>query len=391
MTLSHWLGLLLLAISLYILWQIRQVLLLVFAAIVLATALNRLARKLQRIRIKNYSLNRSLAVLLSIFFLLALLVGFVWLIVPPFAVEFQQLTKLLPMAFKRVNYWLNNFSQLVPPALAQYLPTDIVNLLGEQLQPLVEQLPGKTVSFFFVQLGVLLQLLLVLVLTFMMLAQPTSYRQAFVRLFPSFYRRRVERILDLCEESLGRWIVGALISMSVVALLSVIGLTILKVRLALAQGVLAGILNLIPNIGPTISVVLPMAISLLDVETPWKPLLVLLLYFLIQQFESNFLTPYVMAQQVSLLPAITLLAQIFFASFFGFLGLLLALPLTVVGQVWLQEVLLKDILDKWQADTSEEEYSMIAKRETVEGEDSQAADYIPSQDYPTEAENVDNL
>jgi predicted PurR-regulated permease PerM len=56
-----------------------------------------------------------------------------------------------------------------------------------------------------------------------------------------------------------------------------------------------------------------------------------------------------MAQQVSLLPAVTLLAQVFFATFFGFLGLLLALPLTVVGQVWLKEVIIKDLLDQWHS------------------------------------------
>ena len=90
-----------------------------------------------------------------------------------------------------------------------------------------------------------------------------------------------------------------------------------------------------------------MAIALLD--TPIKSVLVFVLYFVIQQIESNFLTPYIMAQQVSLLPAVTLLAQVFFATFFGFLGLLLALPLTVVGKIWFREVLLEDVLDRWQS------------------------------------------
>jgi len=110
-------------------------------------------------------------------------------------------------------------------------------------------------------------------------------------------------------------------------------------------------LNLIPNLGPTISVIPPMAIALL--EAPWKSLAVFGLYFAIQQIESNFLTPYVMAQQVSLLPAVTLLSQVFFATFFGFLGLFLALPLTVVGQIWVKEVLIKDVLDQWRSDRKE--------------------------------------
>ena len=133
--------------------------------------------------------------------------------------------------------------------------------------------------------------------------------------------------------------------MSVVAVLSSAGLALLGVKAALAQGILAGLLNFIPNIGPTLSVVLPMATALLD--SPLKSLFVFVLYVAIQQFESNLLTPYVMAQQVALLPAATLLAQVFFATIFGFLGLALALPLTVVSQIWLRRVLIEDVLDRW--------------------------------------------
>jgi predicted PurR-regulated permease PerM len=105
------------------------------------------------------------------------------------------------------------------------------------------------------------------------------------------------------------------------------------------------LLNFIPNVGPTLSVVLPMAIALMD--EPWKAVAIFLVYFAIQQFEGNFLTPYIMSQQVSLLPAITLISQVFFTTFFGFLGLILALPLTVVAKVWINAVLIEDILDRW--------------------------------------------
>ena len=177
-------------------------------------------------------------------------------------------------------------------------------------------------------------------------SQPLAYRRAFIALFPSFYRRRVDEILAECEVSLGKWFGGAILSMVVVAGLSLIGLLALQIPLALAQAILAGILNFIPNVGPTLSIILPMAIALLD--EPWKAVAIFIIYLLIQQFESNFLTPYIMAQQVSLLPAITLIAQVFFTTFFGFLGLLLALPLTVVGKVWINAVLIEDILDRWK-------------------------------------------
>ncbi len=336
--LGQWIGLIALVISLYILWQIRQVLLLVFAAVVVATALNRLARRLQK-----SGMRRGIAVLLSVGLFLALVAGFFWLIVPPFAEQFQEITYRVPQGFERLNSWIQQLSTRVPAQLIPYLPN--VDSLSRQAQPFINRVLGGSFAFFSGSLEFVLKFLLVLVLTAMMLANPQAYRKVFIRLFPSFYRRRVDGILQQCEESLGKWLIGALISMSVVALMSTIGLSILRVPAALALGVLAGFFNLIPNLGPTISVIPPMAIALLD--SPLTSLFVLALYFLIQQIESNLLTPYVMAQQVALLPAITLLAQVFFATFFGLLGLVLALPLTVVAQIWLKEVLIKDVLDNW--------------------------------------------
>jgi predicted PurR-regulated permease PerM len=340
--LGQWIGLLAVVISFYVLWQIRQVLLLVFVAVVLATALNRLARWLQSKRVP-----RLLAVLLSVGILASAITGFFLLIVPPFAAEFQELTTTkFPQVLALVSDWQNQLRSRLPAQLLPYIPD--VDSLVQQLQPFLNRLLGGSVAVFSGSLGVVLNLLLVLVLTIMLLVNPQAYRKAFLRLFPSFYRRRADGILSECEVSLGAWLGGAFISMSVIAILSWLGLTILGIRLAIASGVLAGLLNFIPNIGPTLSVVLPMGIALLD--APWKSVFVLALYIIIQQFESNLLTPYIMSQQVSLLPAVTLLSQLVFTTAFGSLGLLMSIPLTVVAQVWIKEALIKDILDKWGSD-----------------------------------------
>jgi predicted PurR-regulated permease PerM len=249
----------------------------------------------------------------------------------------------VPRGIEQLGDWLDSLQAELPPELIEYIPD--INQLLQQLPPLVNRLLGGGLTFFSSSLGVLLNLLLVLVLTLMLLADPKPYRNGFIRLFPSFYRRRVDEILQDCEISLQGWLVGILFNMVLIGILSFVGLLILGIPLALAQAALAGIFTFIPNIGPALSVVPPIAIALL--EDPWKAIAVIILYVVIQQVESNFLTPLVMAQQVSLLPAVTLLAQVLFATFFGFLGLLLALPLTVVAQVWLKEVLIEDILDQW--------------------------------------------
>ncbi|WP_072160747.1 AI-2E family transporter [Planktothricoides sp. SR001] len=353
MNLGQSIGLLVFILSFYILWQIRQILLLVFAAVILATALNRFARFLQQWK----NLKRSWAVFLSISFLVFIFTIVVLIIVPPFVVEFQQLTNRFPQGINKgiqtLNDWVNQLEYRFSGELGQRV-LDLFKIedIIRQVQNLINQIAeglgaflGGTVGFVGGTVGVFLSFLLVMILSIMILAEPLAYRRAFVRLFPSFYRRRVEYILDRCDVALGGWLVGILLNMTAITVLSWIGLSILGVRLALAHAVLAGLLTFIPNIGPGLSVLPPIVIAVLD--DPWKSLAVLILYILIQQAESNFLTPFVMAQQVSLLPAITLLAQLFFATFFGFLGLFLALPLTVVAQVWVQEILMKDVLDKW--------------------------------------------
>lgn len=339
MKIGQWVGMVALAVALVILWQIRSALMLIFAAIVLASALDTIAKLIQQ----RIGLKRGRSLLSAIALVLGLLGLSLWLIVPPFTDQFQQMMTLFPKGFDRLNESFDQFKGSLPPFVSSAIPDP--DAVVKQLQPLFNQLLGGSVALASGTLGAVLNLLLVVILSIMFLVEPDQYRRALVRLFPSFYRHRIEVILDRCGESLRGWLVGILFNMLVIGGFSGIGLWILGVKLPLANGIFAGLLTFIPNIGPALSVVPPMTIALLD--APWKSGAVFILYFLVQQLETNVLTPYVMAQQVSLMPAVTLMSQVFFATFFGFLGLLLALPLTVVGQIWLHEILVKDVLDKW--------------------------------------------
>lgn len=324
-------------VCLYFSWQIRQVLLLVFSAVVIAVALNRLVRVFQRVRIK-----RPIAIFLSITLLLLLLAGFFILVVPPFLTQLQDLATLAPEGLERLRGWSSWLRDIIPEQFVQEIRT--WRGLTEQLRSLTFNLFGNFLTLFTNSLGVLLNVLIVLVLTIMLLASPTPYRQGFTLLFPASYRPRVEEILQKCERSLGGWVTGTLANMLIISVLNAIALLILQVPLALANGVLSGVLTFIPNIGPTLSTIPPILLALLD--SPGKAIAVLIAYIAIQQLESNVLTPLIMQKQVSLLPAVTLASQLVFASFFGFLGLFLALPLLVVTQVWVKELLVKDVLNQ---------------------------------------------
>jgi predicted PurR-regulated permease PerM len=338
MNLGQWLGFLIFLCSLYILWQIKDLLLLIFTAIIFTTALNRLVRYLYQ----KFGIRRKLGIVIVLVIVFLIVTLFSFLIIPPFVEQFQELISLLPEIGEKLRNELvdlrSQYFQWLPP-----IPT--VAVLSKQIQPIGTIIFQNFWSFFSNTFYVLLQLLLIFVITCMMLVNPQQYRQAFIKLFPSFYRKRTDYILTECESALGNWLTGITINCLFIATLSGLGLLVLQVNLVLAHALLAGLLNFIPNIGPTASVIFPTMIALID--DPWKIPAIIIWYFVVQNIESYWLTPTVMAKQVSLLPAVTLTAQIIFTTIFGLLGLLLALPLTVVTKIWVQELLFKDILDQW--------------------------------------------
>jgi predicted PurR-regulated permease PerM len=333
-------GFLTILIALYILWRIKQVLLLAFAAVVFATAINQLVRLLQ----KKFNLKLQTAIAIAVTGVLTFIIGFIALVIPPFIDQFQQLITLIPTGLEKLSNWSEWLSNILPNNLIKEVKG--LETLTQNLQSFIDQFISNFFDLFSSTLGIFLNSLLVIVVTIMLLSNPTPYKQMFLLMFPAFYRQRVQTILKKCERNLGGWAIGIIFNMTVIAIMSGIGLLLLGVRLPLANSLLAGMLTFIPNLGPVLSVVPPAAMALLD--APWKALAVVLLYIFIQQIESNILTPIVMQKQVSLLPAVTLLSQVAFAVFFGILGLFLALPITVVAQVWIKEVLVKDILDRWQ-------------------------------------------
>ena len=274
---------------------------------------------------------------------MVLLTLFIWLVIPPFSQQLQKLIEQLPRVWLKIDFQLT----LLEDKLPDYFPNfPTIEELFAQLPPLQDVI-SSFVGIFSDSVTVLLQLLLIIVLTVMMLISPQRYRNAFLILFPSFYRKRADYILSQSELALGNWLRGISINCLFIGISSGIGLAILQVKLVLVHALIAGVFNFIPNIGPATSVIFPLSIAIL--EQPWKVFGVIIWYVIIQNIETYWLSPTVMARQVSLLPAVTLTAQIFFAKAFGILGLILALPLTVVSKTWIEEALFKDILDSWES------------------------------------------
>ena len=325
-------------ISLYVLWQVRAIVLLFFMAIIFAVGLNRVVRQFQKSGLK-----RSVAIGLTIAIFIVVLGLLLALVATRITEQVDQLVELIPDAIAQVanlNYWLQ---EQIPGQMIKNLPN--LNDLSLQLQQVATWIITHFYQVFSNSLSLLLNGLLLTVLTLMLLANPKQYRNLLIQGFPAFYRQRADSILSKCEVGLINYLDGIALSMAFIGIASTVGLLVLQVPLPFVNGFIAGISAFVPYLGAIASVVPPALLALLD--SPWKAIEVLLLYFLIQQVEGNLITPVIMKQQVSLLPATTLALLTAFGTFFGVLGLFLGLPILVVAQIWLKEVWVKDVLDRW--------------------------------------------
>ena len=277
------------------------------------------------------------------------------LIIPQFTSEFQELINQIPSAASKLwELIINSFFNFAEIIYKDSIPnlTDRT-LLSNQLSIIPDSATlasGVTDSItklinLVSNVGIgIIQLLFIISVGLMIALQPNSYREVAILLVPSFYRRRARTILSTCGNALSSWMAGVVLSSICVAILASIGLYLLGIKLVIANALIAGILNVIPNVGPTISTIFPLSVALLD--TPWKSFAVLGLYIVIQNIESYVITPSIMHKQVKLLPGLTITAQFIFTILFGPIGLLLAIPMAVVIQVFVKEVIVNDILER---------------------------------------------
>ncbi|MEM9536339.1 MAG: AI-2E family transporter [Cyanobacteria bacterium P01_E01_bin.45] len=337
MKIAQWAGLIALCTLVYLLWQVRQLVMLLFAGIALAVAIDTLARVPQR-----YGWKRGPSVAIAFLTVIFSLVLLGLLVFPPLIEQIAQLVTLVPVALGEIQGLADRLVERFPTAVELPNLRDLFNTLSPQTTQFVTQ----SLMFLNSSLNIAIGIFLVVILTILLLLNPSAYVESFVRIFPAFYRSRIRYILKQCDRALRGWSAGIAINSIFIATLSAVGLWLIGVPLVLAHATIAGIMNFIPNIGPTLSVLPPLVVAL--TVDPIKAIGVLILYVILQNVESAVLTPIVMSRQVALLPGFILLAQLFFASFFGFLGLFLALPLAAVMQVWIKEVVVIDVLDRWQ-------------------------------------------
>jgi predicted PurR-regulated permease PerM len=256
--------------------------------------------------------------------------------------QFEQLAENLPRSLERLR-------EYIPiPAWSQALTSRLSE--ADQRVSTDSNLFSGITAMFSTTRGMWTNLVIILTVGVYTAAAPHTYIHGFIHWIPSSKQARMQHILDELHETLQRWLVGTAISMGAIALLTTLGLWLLDVPLALILGLLAGLLEFIPFIGPLLSVVPAALLGLLD--SPTTALYVILLYLAIQQLEGLILMPLIQQRAIHLPPALIITAQLVIGVLVGGIGLLFATPLTAVAVVLIKSLYVEDVLEAQPGDQS---------------------------------------
>lgn len=251
-----------------------------------------------------------------------------------------------------ISNGVEKMSKTLPSTLSQARERITRHPLGERAMSLASRVPmgpskkmtQRMAMFAGSSLGALGSLVVVLFIGLYLASDPGLYRQGLLRLLPLEKRKPGGEVLDELQNSLWWWLIGKLIGMAVVGVTVTVGLLIIGVPLAPVWGILAGLLEFIPNIGPLLSAI--PAIVFAFAEGPSQALYVVALYLVVQGLQSYLVEPKIQKSLVSLPPGLLLFSQLLFGMLLGFMGLLLATPLTVAAMVLARKVYVENTLER---------------------------------------------
>lgn len=310
----------------FALWKLGGLLILVFGAVLVAVVLNLIAMPLsRRLRVPH-----GIGLLIAVLVVFALLGTAFWMFGSEVVGQATALRKAIPAAFESLEARLEPFGLADP--LRQW-----VTGLGEG-SGVLSRVGGIVMSIG----NGLADTLLVIVGGIYLAAQPGLYRAGLLKLVPKDGRSLAAEAIDDSGEALKLWLLGRLVSMTIVGLLTWVGLWLIGVPAALTLGILSAILEFVPFLGPVIAAV--PAILLALAISPEAALWTLALYTAVQQLEGNVIEPLVQQRAVDLPPALLLFALVAGGLLFGMAGILLGAPVTVVAYVLVKRLYVREAL-----------------------------------------------
>lgn len=351
-------------IALKLLWVGRSVFLIGFFGVLLGIVLAAGVDRLERYRVP-----RGVGAVLLVLLVFGALTGLGLLTAPQISRQMGELRQQVPEAIDRVERWVqqrgggvaeiiqaaaDTSSQASDTARQQGDTSGAAGRAGQRQDApeevdlrkgLAQQLAGFGQTFFSVfssTVAVLGGLIIMLFVAIFVAVDPGLYHRGLMHLFPHRSRRRAGEVLSATATTLRRWLLMQMVAMLVIGTVTTVVLLLLDVKAAIALGILAGLLEFIPYVGPILSAVPAIAMALVD--GPEKAIYVAIAYTAIQQLEGVVLQPLLMKEGLELPPVMTILGQALFSLVFGFLGLLLAVPMLATVMVPVKLLYVRDVV-----------------------------------------------
>jgi predicted PurR-regulated permease PerM len=323
------------ALTVVILWTaylVRDVLLLIYMSGLLAVGFSPIVRLIERQRflpIGTQRFPRWLAILILYLFIIGVLVGIGFLVVPPLVHQAQQLWGALPEMFERAQEFL------LQKGLLQERLT-----IQEAMQRAPVSKGGDAVTTVFGAIagvvGGLFGFLTILILTFYLLVEADRLRASLLRLFSPGRRARVDAVSRDITLKVSAWLGGQLVLGAIIGSSSALGLWLIGVPFFYVLALISGVGELIPVVGPILSSVPAVLVA---TTVSLKAALFVIIFFIVQQqFENHVLVPKVMARQVGVNAVTVIVSLLIGGKLLGIVGAILAVPTAAILQVLFSEL-----------------------------------------------------
>lgn len=311
------------AIILFIifLYFIRDIITLFFIAVLMTATIEPVVNWLQKKKI-----TRWVGILLIYFALLAVVAVAIYFLIPPLEKQMADFLKNSPEYFEKIETPFKTLDAFFERQNIFFDGEKIIKNLGEELAGYSENIFSKTVG---VVTG-FLSIIVVLTLTFYMAVEEDGMKKFIVLIVPEKHKEYAASLVARIKSKISSWMHGQLFLMFIVFILDFIGLSFVGVSYALFLAIFAGIMELIPYVGPVISAIPGIFFGFLI--SPFTGLMALLVYLVVQQFESHVIIPQVMKKAVGLNPIVIILSLLIGAKLAGVLGAIIAIPIaTAIG------------------------------------------------------------
>jgi predicted PurR-regulated permease PerM len=319
-----------LALACYLVWLIRNVLVLLYVSALFAVVLSPVVRTVSRFHIGRWLPFRGSAIFFLLLLVFGGLIGFGFLALPPILRDLQEFGKEMPARLPGLLERLKH----VP--FAQSLDTDE---LSSRLQDYV----SNAATFMLLSLkdwaGKLFDVVMGFIITIYFILEGNHAYRWFLSFFPPEQRNRLDSTLQRAETRMGKWLLGQGSLMLILGLASMIVFLFLHVRYAYALGVLTGLLNIIPVVGAAMSIALALLVAAID---SWGRVAGIAIFYVVYlQIENSYLTPRIMKKSVDLPGLAILVALLVGSALAGILGALVSVPTAVLVAELLDEYLVQ--------------------------------------------------